>query len=119
MVAPVVPIKGGSPNDPTAVVLATSRKSQELLKAGSRQIATFKRLRDQALWKLLAADTAPILLALLQRHFIDGENRIPQSILYERLQQDLESPSARVTEAADWSIRNDGLATYVISPYTG
>jgi hypothetical protein len=34
MVAPVVPIKGGSPNDPTAVVLAMSRKSQELLKAG-------------------------------------------------------------------------------------
>lgn len=60
----------------------------------SRQISTYKRLREQALWRLLAAEHAPIILAILQKHFLDGDNRVPQSILYERVERDLEELKA-------------------------
>jgi Protein of unknown function (DUF3375) len=56
----------------------------------ARQIAVYERLRDKPLWMLLAADTAPTILALLQSHLIDRDRRVAQSILFERLQRDLE-----------------------------
>lgn len=72
--------------------------------------ATYRRMRTQPLWKLLASDNAPYIVALLQSHLFDGEGRLPASILYERLERDLEDlraegidmPSTAQEYSSDW-----------------
>ncbi|MBX9723322.1 MAG: DUF3375 domain-containing protein, partial [Candidatus Obscuribacterales bacterium] len=62
------------------------------------------------LWSLLAARNAPIILALLQAHLLDNDRRVPQSILYERIERDLEElrgegvdvPQRAQAYVADW-----------------
>lgn len=54
------------------------------------RIATYRRMREQPLWRLLAADHAPEIIGLLQSLLLDGERRLPASILHERLQHALE-----------------------------
>lgn len=56
----------------------------------ARQVKVYQRLREKPLWSLLAAHNAPIILPLLQAHFLDGDRRIPQSILHERIERELE-----------------------------
>lgn len=76
----------------------------------ARQIAVYERLRDKPLWSLLAARNAPIVLSLLQAHLMDGAGRVPQSILYERIERDLEElrgagvdiPQRAQLYVADW-----------------
>ena len=76
----------------------------------SRQVVTYKRLRDQSLWKLLASDNAPIVVALLQNNVWEGDRRVPQSILHERIERDLEElrsenydvPQRAQGYVADW-----------------
>ncbi len=76
----------------------------------ARQIAVYERLRDKPLWSLLAARNAPIILALLQAHLLDNDRRVPQSILYERIERDLEElrgegvdvPQRAQAYVADW-----------------
>lgn len=58
------------------------------------RIAGYRRLREQALWRLLAADHAPELIGLLQTLLQEGERRLPASALHERLQQQLEAIKA-------------------------
>jgi hypothetical protein len=58
------------------------------------RIAGYRRLRDQALWRLLAADHAPELIGLLQTLLLDSERRLPGSILHERLQHHLDAINA-------------------------
>lgn len=58
------------------------------------RIAGYRRLRDQALWLLLAADHAPELIGLLQTLLQDGERRLPASVLHERLQDHLDAINA-------------------------
>lgn len=58
-------------------------------------LATYARLRTQPLWRLLAADHGPIIISLLQVHFLEGEKSLPASILHERLGRDLEDLRAR------------------------
>ena len=58
------------------------------------RIAGYRRLREQALWRLLAADHAPELIGLLQTLLLDGERRLPASVLHERLQQQLDAINA-------------------------
>lgn len=58
------------------------------------RIAGYRRLRDQALWRLLAADHAPELIGLLQTLLQDGERRLPASALHERLQHHLDAVNA-------------------------
>lgn len=53
-------------------------------------LAKYRRLRGDPIWRLIAADNAPILLALLQTNLEDGEGKLPASILYERLTRDIE-----------------------------
>lgn len=53
-------------------------------------VAVYDGLRKNALWKLLAADNAPTILALLQRNLIDGDAKLPASVFYDRLVKDLE-----------------------------
>lgn len=77
---------------------------------GERAIATYRRLREQALWRLLAADNGPIILALLETHLIEGERSLPASILYERMGRSLEElrgqghhlPQTAQSYVADW-----------------
>ncbi len=76
----------------------------------ARQIAVYERLRDKPLWSLLASRNAPIILALLQAHLLDNERRVPQSILYERIERELEElraagvdvPQRAQAYVADW-----------------
>lgn len=59
------------------------------MKAYSR-LTTYQRLRQQPQWRLLAADHAPAVLALLGSLLLDNERTLPASILHERLARELE-----------------------------
>ena len=54
------------------------------------RIASYRRLREQPLWRLLAADHAPEIIGLLQGLLLDQERRLPAPILHERLQHALD-----------------------------
>lgn len=58
------------------------------------RIARYRNLREQSLWKLLAADQAPEVIGLLQTLLLDGERRLPTAVLHERLQQMLDELNA-------------------------
>ena len=55
-----------------------------------RAVASYKSLREQPLWKLLAADNGPLILALFQGLFPEGVKSLSTSILHERLARELE-----------------------------
>lgn len=59
------------------------------MKAAQRA-AINSRLRSEPVWRLLAADNAPAILALLQTHLLDKERRVANSILHDRIGRDLE-----------------------------
>ena len=77
---------------------------------GERAIATYRRLREQALWRLLAADNGPVILGLLETHLLEGERSLPASVLYERLLRSIEElrgqgehlPQTPQAYVADW-----------------
>lgn len=56
----------------------------------AKPIHTYQRLRNQPLWRLLAANHAPQIIGLLQTHLMGEEKRVPASIFHERLERDLE-----------------------------
>lgn len=56
-----------------------------------RGAAALRNLREQPLWRLLAAIKAPAVIAILQSLFADTEKVLPSSVLHERLTRDLES----------------------------
>lgn len=58
------------------------------------RIATYRRLREEPLWRLLAADHAPEIVGLLQTLLMDGERKLGASILFERLQHHLDDINA-------------------------
>ncbi|GGA18740.1 DUF3375 domain-containing protein [Dyella nitratireducens] len=58
------------------------------------RIATYRRLRDEPLWRLLAADHAPEIIGLLQTLLMDGERKLSASVLFERLQHQLDAINA-------------------------
>lgn len=77
----------------------------------SKTIATYRRLRNEPHWRLLAADHGPIIIAILQAQFLEKNERgIPASLFYERVNCDLEAlrargedlPKAAQAYAADW-----------------
>jgi Protein of unknown function (DUF3375) len=78
-------------------------------KAGNT-IATFRRLREQSLWRLLASANGPAVMGLLQTHLFEGDRRLPASIFYERLNRDLQDllaqgedlPRTAQAYVADW-----------------
>lgn len=65
-------------------------------------LATYLKLRDEPVWKLLAADNGPAVLALLHSNLYEKERTLPASILLERLERDLEDfrASGHVMEKA-------------------
>ncbi len=60
-----------------------------------KTIASYRRLRSQPLWKLLAADNGPTIIALLQTHLYENETKLPASIFYERIERELEGLRAQ------------------------
>ncbi|WP_305806526.1 DUF3375 domain-containing protein [Stenotrophomonas sp. YIM B06876] len=58
------------------------------------RVARYRHLREQPLWKLLAADHAPEVIGLLQSLLLEGERRLPAAVLHERLQQQLDDLNA-------------------------
>lgn len=60
-----------------------------------KNIATYRRMRTQPLWRLLASDNGPTVIALLQSHLYEKERTLPASILHERLSRDLEELRAQ------------------------
>jgi hypothetical protein len=60
-----------------------------------RLILAYQRLRGQPLWRLLVADHAPAIIALLQTHLLGTEQSVPASIFHERIDRDLEELRAR------------------------
>jgi hypothetical protein len=55
-----------------------------------RGIAALRGLRSQPLWRLLAADKAPLVMALLQELLLEGDKVLGASVLAERLGHALE-----------------------------
>jgi hypothetical protein len=72
--------------------------------------AELRHLREQPQWRLLAADKAPLVLALLKLRFEGGERRVSASLLHERIGQDLQAlraagedlPRTPQAYVADW-----------------
>jgi Protein of unknown function (DUF3375) len=75
-----------------------------------RTIAALRSLRAQSLWRLLAADKAPAILALLQTLLLDNEKVLSSSVLKERLTREIEQlrasgeelPQSAQAYIADW-----------------
>lgn len=56
-----------------------------------RGAAALRNLRDQSLWRLLAAIKAPIVIALLQSLFFEADKALTSSVLHERLGRDIDA----------------------------
>lgn len=54
------------------------------------RIALYQSLREKPMWRLLAADHGPVIAGLLQIHLMEDARNLPASVLYERLERDLE-----------------------------
>lgn len=75
-----------------------------------KALATYRRLRSQPLWRLLAADSGPTVLALLQALLYEHERSLPASIFHERTERELERlrnlgedwPKTAQSYAAGW-----------------
>lgn len=73
-------------------------------------IATYRRMREQPLWRLLASNTGPVVIGLLQTHLYEHERTLPASIFHERIARDLEElrasgedlPQTAQTYVAGW-----------------
>ncbi|MEO7497743.1 MAG: DUF3375 domain-containing protein [Massilia sp.] len=55
-----------------------------------KAIVTYRRMRKQPLWSLLAADNGPTVLALLQATLYETVRSLPASIFHERIERELE-----------------------------
>lgn len=75
-----------------------------------RAAASLKTLREQPLWRLLAANKAPVVVALLQWLYEDNAKPLPGSVLMDRLSRELEDlrvsgedmPQPAQAYVADW-----------------
>lgn len=56
-----------------------------------RGAAALRNLREQPLWRLLAATKAPVVIALLQSLFMETDKALPSSVLHERLARDVDA----------------------------
>jgi hypothetical protein len=80
----------------------------------NKPIATYRRMRTQPLWRLLASGNGPVVIGLLQTYLYEKERSLPASILFERLTRDLETlraqgddlPQTAQAYVANWL--NDG-----------
>lgn len=56
-----------------------------------RGAAALHNLRNQPLWRLMAATKAPSVIALLQSLFFEADKAMPSSVLHERLGRDIDA----------------------------
>ncbi len=76
----------------------------------AKAAASYRRVRALPLWRLLAADNGPVILALLQAHLLGGERGLSASALFERVEKDIETlriqgedlPRTAQAYVADW-----------------
>ena len=74
------------------------------------RLASYERLRQQPQWRLLRADLAPAVLALLDGLLLENERTLPASTLHERLARELDElrqkgvdmPSTAQAYVANW-----------------
>ena len=75
-----------------------------------RGAASLRHLREQPLWRLLAATKGPVVIALLQSLFIEADKALPSAVLHERLARDVDAlrstgedlPQAPQAYVAEW-----------------
>ncbi len=60
-----------------------------------KYISACRQLREQPVWRLLSARNGPIIVGLLQAHLFEAEQRLPASVLHERIGRDLEELRGR------------------------
>lgn len=60
-----------------------------------KTIATYRRMRAQPQWRLIASSNGPTVIALLQSHLYESERSLPASIFHERIGRDLEELRAQ------------------------
>jgi hypothetical protein len=76
----------------------------------AKPLATYRRLRAEPHWRLVASQKAPAVAALLQVLLLQSESVLPASIFLERLSEELDDLRARGEDlpqtaqayAADW-----------------
>jgi hypothetical protein len=76
----------------------------------AKPLATYRRLRAEPHWRLIASQKAPAVVALLQVLLLQSESVLPASIFLERLSEELDDLRARAEDlpqtaqayAADW-----------------
>ncbi|MCL4219228.1 MAG: DUF3375 family protein, partial [Candidatus Hydrogenedentes bacterium] len=76
----------------------------------AKAFASYRRLRGQPAWRVLAADNAPAALAMLQAHLSGEKRSLPASALFEHLDKDIEMlraqgedlPRTPQAYVADW-----------------
>lgn len=80
---------------------------------------SYKALRRQTAWSLLAADTGPETLALLQVLLFDTERRLPNSVFTDRLMRLMNELSVQTVtrEAAAARIAQWRQAGYVVRSF--
>ncbi|MCL2558378.1 MAG: DUF3375 domain-containing protein [Treponema sp.] len=54
-------------------------------------VATYRRMREQPLWRLLAAGNGPAVIGILQSSLYENERSLPASIMRERIARELEA----------------------------
>lgn len=60
-----------------------------------KYIATYRRMRGQPLWRLIASINGPTVIGLLQSHLYESDRSLPASIFHERIGRDLEELRAQ------------------------
>ena len=61
----------------------------------NKTIATYRRMRAQPLWRLLASTNGPVVIGLLQTHLYENDRSLPASVFHERIGRDLEELRAQ------------------------
>ena len=69
----------------------------------ARSAATLRNLREQPMWKLLAADRAPVIAALLDNLLLQEDKVLSAFTLEERLTRDLEALRAQGYEPVSYT----------------
>lgn len=64
--------------------------NKDLVMKVARLTEGYVTLREGRVWKLLAADLGPLVIALLQSLFNEEEKNVPVSVAVERVTRDLE-----------------------------
>ena len=68
---------------------------------GSQALTLARLMRESTAWRLLRADNAPAILAILGRHLAQAQRRLAVPVLIERVEGDLEDVRADISMPSD------------------